>query len=893
MAAVLVVGLTAVVSQSAGAHGHGPSGPGVNLFVGTNGTDTGNICLSKTVPCATIGRALTVEPTFNSTVTIHVAKGTYVGQVTIGQPNTGVTIVGSKKTIIEAPSSALQATSDPNSPNGPVSNCQYYVMRITPGASNITLQSLTISGANGIGSIPTVLPGSCSQGQAYAGIYVDDASATLKSVVVSGIDMPVNQISSAGEGRGIYVASDASGTSTVDMSAVSMLSPACLTKTTVPLTAASYNAQNLPIGHISQKSACRGWTGGPILVGGALVTATALGSRTIEITGTVPYDLPAGASVNFANPYRPAYSGAGIVCQDSRTYCSVSGSTLQGEGPSDVVSQTGVEVDGASAAVDDNKVSGHANTCGALLVCAAGNAPGSGIAVVDAGTLDISANTVSANDVNIHGCNDVSAACSSWAPSGLLTPSAGRAVTGAATTASSSTLTAMTGAFTPADVGRSVTDLCPCSWNSFADGVATGGSATFTSATANFTTADIGKPILDNGSTTGTGPGGAVIAPGTKVLSLNSPSSVQLSQNPTCATSCATVAFYLPARTGVSPGTVIVQWVSSNVVLLSQPATQSATRSVTLGPLPGGWSITGNTASAATASGASTGVAGFGDGIELDSTDPNFCGGPSNPAVVVQGNTADQNPGSGILLSGASCATIGGAVLGQGNTASANQVGLSLSGPGSAGFASTLDTVAGNSFSGNVFGVVASGFSAIQQYGGVPSALPGSQGNSMTANTWTGNSLAAVIDFTDWAPPAGLQCLSVCSLTLTASQTDAANDPTTGLVAGVPYNLISVTSVPALGLAAGTLLRITEGGRPTVNVLVTAAVPSGGPTFIPVTLFTPGGPGYDTGAAVAISPYAAPQGPANTWGAGNSCNPSPNGAGPFDSLTFGAGYGSC
>ena len=236
--------------------------------------------------------------------TIHVGKGTFTGQVTIGQLNTGVTIVGASaaKTIIQAPVTGLASTTDPNSPGHPL----YYVVRFTGGVTNVTLQKLTVSGASGVASIPSA---PCSSHQDYAGVYFDDASGTLNGVNVTGVDMPADQFSCPGAGRGVYVASDGCGTSSVNLTGVTMPTPTCSSTTTVPLTPGVYSSQNLPVTRIKTKGACKHWTHGPILVGGVSMTGNIFGNHTIQVTGTVPYYVPAGSTVNIANPFLPAYDG--------------------------------------------------------------------------------------------------------------------------------------------------------------------------------------------------------------------------------------------------------------------------------------------------------------------------------------------------------------------------------------------------------------------------------------------------------------------------------------------------------------------------------------------------------------------------------------------------------
>jgi hypothetical protein len=828
--------------------------------------------------------------------TIHVARGTYIGQLTLGSGNTGLTIVGAgaTKTIIEAPSSSMLDVCDPN---GPVSPCPspatpnastnplFYVVSLT-GASNVSLDGVTVSGANGIGSIPSA---PCAFNQEYAGVYFDDSSGTLDNVTVSGIDMPEDQASCSGAARGVYVASGSAATSSVTMTKVSLLATSCLATTTVPLLAnvvPGYSSQNLPVNKVPRKHGCKGWNSGPITVDGAEMQANAYGQHTLEVSGSVPYNLPAGSSVNIASPFLSPYGDTGILCENAGTYCSVAQSTVQGQGPSDVAGKSGIEIDGASATLSTNKVSGNSNSCGTTTPCPAGGAPGEGIELLNAGSVLANANTVTDNDVNIDGAQS---------PGGLLTDSNGRGpFTDGQTVNGASTLVSSSADFAPSDVGRPVTESCgpgvspACGWNTFFDGAGTDGSTTFTSNSADFVQSDVNQPILDDNGVT---PGVIYDSPPTTITAVRSPTTVTLSQPPNatyCNPSCADVGFYLPSRLGLSAGTFVSQFVSSDEVFLNQPALETATRTVNLGALPGAWTITGNTASDATALGASMGVSGFGDGIELDGTDRSTVAHPCvastgyDPAtIVLQGNTADQNAGTGIMLSGASCTVVGGTSTGQGNTATGNQIGLDLEALGPGGTSSVDNEVTGNTFTGDAFGVLASGPFAPEQYGG-PIA-PGSSGNTLSANIWKSNTLANVVDFADWT-------CSSCGATVESLGLAVP------LVAGTSVSELKVdTAGPGGGdWPEGTVMQLSEGANPVVNVIVTSSLT---PFDFNITPFTPTAY-YDTGASVTANPFQVtnPTLGVNAWGppnAANSCEPVGNGAVGFDSLTDNAGFYSC
>jgi hypothetical protein len=914
------------VALSGAASARHSSGGANNYFVAPTGIDTSNTCANHSFPCQTITHALAEQGLVGNGGTIHLARGTYTTQVTIGALNSSVTIVGAsaKKTIIQPPASGLSGVTDPNSAN-PV----HAVVEVTGGANSVNLQKLTVNGTNGVGSLDTDGQG-CAQ--SYVGIYVDNASGTVTGVSVTGMDVPLDQIGTCTSGRGIYAASDATGSSFLTLDQDSLAVAPCTTSLNLPLASGPYTNAFVGVKGIKHSKTCK-FTGGPVLIDGALLMAEPFGNRTIEVTGTMPYQAPGGSTVSF-NPLSSAYDAAGIVCENATTTCTIDGAAVEGIGPNDQVSQNGIEILGASATVGSSKVSQNSFAGGG-----AGSAS-DGIKVLNGGTLEITGNTVTDNDVDIGG---------TWNPSlGVTDPtgprSAGRVVSSSdgVTTTGQSTLTSATAAFQLSDVGRSVSssfafpDGMSNVASSFSDGVANGTNS-FTSLTANFTAADQGQPIVEtdalgeippgttiaivNNATTVTlshsapspaigvafnlpsrpttftsvtadftaadvgqpiveADAGTTIPTNTTVTSVLSTTSVLVSN--TLTGSASGIAFTLPARpTGIAPGSYIAGFVSPEVVILSQPATETVSGlSITLGALPGTWTITGNTASSATSLGASAGIAGYGNGIELDSTD-GCADANENADVVVQGNTALDNAQAGISLLGASCSLIGGPLASQANKAIGNHVGLELSGPGSdcspcsgtssPGWDSKNNVVSGDSFTTNSFGLLAHGLNATQSYGGPPSAGDATSGNTFNANTWSSNSVANAVDFTGWAGP------DISGVSFTLGATPAGSYTT-------------LTSTTAKTLTAGQIIVITQSGLPTLNVLVSSSVT--GATTIPVTPFT--ATGDYTGASAVVS-HIADAAPTNTYGVTthDSCDPSPNGSASFDGFTFSAGFYSC
>lgn len=946
VAAVMAVGLQGGLIEAAGAHAN--AGPGLSLYVSTTGNDLGNPCTSKALPCATITRALTVEAESSVGGTIHVAAGTYASQLSIGPANTGVTIVGAgaKKTVIEPPVGVTaNATTDPNSAKPIVA-----VVEVSGGASNVTLENLGVDGA---GEEPFLHVSGCTQ--QFAGIYYDDASGKIASVSVTGIDMPGTPASPPGafgcpgEGIGVYVASDnAAPTVDVAMSQLSMTTKGCTTKTTIPLPAdVTYTSEDPEFLPVSGIPKCQGWNSGSVLIDGALFQANAYGSHALELVGTTPYALPAGATVNVANPFEPAYDADGIVCADAHTNCSISASTVQGAGPTDLTSQTGIEILGASATVAGNTISQNSYTGGGA------SAQGVGIRVVDDGTVDLTGNTVTANDQGID-----AAWVASSAPAYPVQSTGTLNITDGRTTAGQTTLTAPTSApFLPSDVGRavSVTENVSTTVASGANGL------------------PLPQGTIDVVATTG------FVVPGTiQVVTTSGTEAV------TCTGTATTPAV---AFTGCSGGTgtlatgnavtqtdsvplgYVAQYVSPEVEILSQPAPVTGTNeAITLGALPGTWLVSGNTTSDATALGLSAGQSGYGDGILLDSTD-SCDDGFENATVVLQGNTADDDPGTGIVTLGASCALIGGTTSADANTASDDQIGLMLSGPGTAndaacmssspcgpsypGYTSTQNIVEGNDFTGDAVGVVAAGITAPPSSGGPPAGgTPGSTDNAFAANTWTTNTVANAVDFDAWGGPscaaspasntllAGLTsgfATSVLYLTtpvtvaagaqvqisgsptidvlVAATVSDTQTLPVMTFTPTVDYSAgdtltigcvdttlgsaltpgtatSSVTLASPVTLPEGSILALSETGQATFDLIVTAPVTDA--TTVAVSPFTPTA-SYGSGT-VALDPFG-PTDPEvsgyNTWAVTNTCVPSAGGSATFQGLTFDAGYVSC
>jgi hypothetical protein len=161
----------------------------------------------------------------------------------------------------------------------------------------------------------------------------------------------------------------------------------------------------------------------------------------------------------------------------------------------------------------------------------------------------------------------------------------------------------------------------------------------------------------------------------------------------------------------------------------------------------GQWNFIDNTVSGATSVGASAGVGGYGEGVQLDST--------SNQ-VELLGNTISTSAQGNLLLTGVTGAQIGAAGTGNGNTISNAQAGVVVTGQGTAceasgncvlgqpAFTSSNNDFVDNTVSGGEAGVVVEGAYA-PNMDGLNSDPGAALDNSFAGNSW--NDLIDVVDF--------------------------------------------------------------------------------------------------------------------------------------------------
>ncbi len=385
VAAGVAVGILGVGVQAAQAQ----SNPRPNYYLSPSGSNS-NTCLVAAHPCRTIARAIAEATVVGRGGTIHLAKGTYTGQVTVASTrldNLTIEGAGAADTTIRPPTTPTLTDIDTDS-----TSMETYDVDVH-GVRGFTLEDLTVNGTNAINSFD-----SCTFDP--IGVYFHDASGSMSNVDVTGIDMPANDFGCQG-GLGIYVTSDTvgdgagavtAGTSTVTMSHVNELSPVIGTRTTSALPAGTPTPALVGVAALASS-----FHSGPVNISGTTYQATKVGQRTLSVTygsdQPVPYRDVRGSVVRF-NPYTPAYDKNGITCDDPNTTCDISDSTIQGVGPTDQIGQNGIQIWGAVASISDSSVSGNSYTASPV--------GAAGLLIINPGALSVTGNTITSNDENIY-----------------------------------------------------------------------------------------------------------------------------------------------------------------------------------------------------------------------------------------------------------------------------------------------------------------------------------------------------------------------------------------------------------------------------------------------------------------------------------------------------------
>jgi Right handed beta helix region len=303
------------------------TGTTANEWVATTGSDTNadatvNTCRIKKNPCLTIQHAIDVAP---ATGTINVAAGSYPEQLVINNQN--LTIVGSASakapTVIDPDAGTLTSSNnDPLATGDPTSTIVLFEGTTSGGLTNVT-----VDGGNG-----TLNATNCTDD--YLGVFLDGATATLKSSTVTGIDLPPN-LFGCQQGFSIYAADANNASQTVTMS-----------------------------------------------------------------------------KVNVSN-----YDKDGILCDGAGLTCTISGSTVTGDGPNGDIGQNGIELDFMNSAnVTTTKVS--QNTYTNPNFPSTGATGASGILAFDDDAVSLTSNTLKSNDDAIFGENDNGIGSGVWTITG-------------------------------------------------------------------------------------------------------------------------------------------------------------------------------------------------------------------------------------------------------------------------------------------------------------------------------------------------------------------------------------------------------------------------------------------------------------------------------------------
>ncbi len=207
-----------------------------NWYVATSGTNAGSNCSNSSEPCKTIAYALSEQASEMVSGIIHVAKGTYTGQIIAGPSNDGVTIEGagssgSSMTVVSPGTAPLTTDTDTDS-----DALEYPIVDVTLGTTGFRVEDLQVNGTAGINTE------AC--GNDYLGIYYHGSSGTISNVSVIGIDLPPGSFGCQG-GQGIYVTSQSGDPATVNMSKVNESVPANTSKTTAKLPADTYDGHDI------------------------------------------------------------------------------------------------------------------------------------------------------------------------------------------------------------------------------------------------------------------------------------------------------------------------------------------------------------------------------------------------------------------------------------------------------------------------------------------------------------------------------------------------------------------------------------------------------------------------------------------------------------------------
>jgi parallel beta-helix repeat protein len=395
-----VLGAAAVVAMATLVLGSGVAGASSRvLYVSTAGSNGGNSCQTKAQPCKTIDFALSVAP---SGGTIKVEAGTYAEQVTITKP---VTILGAgdAQTIIKPTTVPLSDTdTDTAQP-------QFYVVDVK-NTSGVTIQGVGVDGSAATSYFDS---DGYACGQDFVGIYFHDASGTVESTAVTGIELPPDLFGCQG-GQGIYVASDSTSAT-----------PSHVTMTSVAVT--KYDKNGITCddpGTVCSitKSQVTGLGSTPLIAqNGIQIWASAATLSGNTVTGDT-YDGPsyAASGILIGNPSTLSVTGNKVSSSDSGIYL------IQDQSPAWVycgntgTSCTNPAAHGTTFTLSKNTVANGTNAYGNPIASGYGDGidldsvgtsslvqsntassdPGSGISLYGTTGVTVSKNTLSAGDGN-------------------------------------------------------------------------------------------------------------------------------------------------------------------------------------------------------------------------------------------------------------------------------------------------------------------------------------------------------------------------------------------------------------------------------------------------------------------------------------------------------------
>jgi parallel beta-helix repeat protein len=108
------------------------------------------------------------------------------------------------------------------------------------------------------------------------------------------------------------------------------------------------------------------------------------------------------SNVSFSNVSVTNYDKNGITCDDLGTVCSITNSTVTGIGATPLIAQNGIQGWGASLTLSGDTVRGNSYTSPNYTGPGTYYTEGTGVLIINAGTLSVTSNNITGNDDNLY-----------------------------------------------------------------------------------------------------------------------------------------------------------------------------------------------------------------------------------------------------------------------------------------------------------------------------------------------------------------------------------------------------------------------------------------------------------------------------------------------------------